>query len=210
MSLADYRNEYAKYQLPEEELLRDPKEQFHKWLQEAMDNNAPEPTAMTLSTVGPNGQPSARIVLLKGYDENGLLFFTNYESRKGKELTRNARACLSFFWPTMQRQVRFEGKVTRIPRNESQAYFRSRPLASKINAWASPQSEPISAQELQRRSKHYANLFDGKPECPPFWGGYYLQPDYIEFWQGRTDRMHDRYAFTSNSPEGWIITRLGP
>src|SRR5690625_44121 len=125
MSLADYRNEYAKYQLPEEELLRDPKEQFHKWLQEAMDNNAPEPTAMTLSTVGPNGQPSARIVLLKGYDENGLLFFTNYESRKGKELTRNARACLSFFWPTMQRQVRFEGKVTRIPRNESQAYFRS-------------------------------------------------------------------------------------
>ncbi len=209
MSLADYRNEYAKYQLPEEQLLKDPKEQFQRWLNEAMAQHAPEPTAMTLSTVGANGQPTARIVLLKGYDDNGLAFYTNYESRKGQELALNAQACLSFFWPTMQRQVRFEGTVVRMPRSQSKAYFRSRPLPSKINAWASPQSQPISAQALQERSQHYAATLGDDPDCPPFWGGYYLQPHYIEFWQGRTDRLHDRYAFTPVQ-DGWNITRLGP
>lgn len=210
MSLADYRNEYAKYKLSDKNLLKDPKEQFHLWLNEAMENDAPEPTAMTLSTVGTDQQPTARIVLLKGYDDNGLSFYTNYESRKGAELTMNARACLSFFWPTMQRQVRFEGQVKRMSRQESQAYFQSRPLSSKISAWASPQSQPIRAGELQRRSAHYARLFGAEPECPPFWGGYYLQPKYIEFWQGRTDRMHDRFAFTPNQRGGWKVTRLGP
>src|SRR5690625_3867327 len=152
MSLADYRNEYGKYQLPDKDLLSDPKEQFHKWLKQAMDNDAPEPTAMTLSTVNKDGQPTARIVLLKGYDDNGLCFYTNYESRKGQELVHNNKACLSFFWPTMQRQVRFEGPVIRIPHSDSEAYFRSRPLSSKINAWASPQSQPISVDDLDRKS----------------------------------------------------------
>ncbi|HLR82243.1 MAG TPA: pyridoxamine 5'-phosphate oxidase [Paenalcaligenes sp.] len=210
MSLADYRNEYGKYQLPDKDLLSDPKEQFHKWLKQAMDNDAPEPTAMTLSTVNKDGQPTARIVLLKGYDDNGLCFYTNYESRKGQELVHNNKACLSFFWPTMQRQVRFEGPVIRIPHSDSEAYFRSRPLSSKINAWASPQSQPISVDDLRKRSEHYAQVLGSDPECPPFWGGYYLQPDYIEFWQGRTDRLHDRYAFSNNAQGSWDITRLGP
>jgi len=210
MSLADYRNEYTKYQLPEDELLDDPQAQFHRWLDEAMAEQAPEPTAMTLSTVNQNGQPSARIVLLKGYDDNGLSFFTNYESKKGLELAHNPKACLSFFWPTMQRQVRFEGQVVRMPRAESVAYFKSRPLPSQINAWASPQSQPISANELQEKSSQYAQSLGAEPDCPPFWGGYYLQPNYIEFWQGRANRLHDRYAFRLRANQQWNIIRLAP
>lgn len=209
MSLADYRNEYAKYQLPEDELLSDPQAQFHRWLQEAMKEQAPEPTAMTLSTVDPNGQPSARIVLLKGYDDHGLSFYTNYESRKGQALEQNPKACLSFFWPTMQRQVRFEGVVQRMPRAASEAYFESRPLSSRISAWASPQSQPVSAKELEEKTRHYQATLGDDPKCPPFWGGYYLLPSYIEFWQGRTNRLHDRYAFERQG-KGWAIRRLAP
>jgi len=209
MDLANYRNEYAKYQLPEDNLLPDPNAQFHQWLDEAMSQNAPEPTAMTLCTVNAQGQPSARIVLLKGYDKNGLSFYTNYDSKKGKELEQNPKASLSFFWPTMQRQVRFEGIVTRMSRQESEQYFKSRPLSSKISAWASPQSKPISAIQLQERTKAMAEKLGQDPGCPPFWGGYLLQPNYVEFWQGRINRLHDRYAFTLINGH-WQIKRLAP
>lgn len=210
MNLSDYRNEYTKGQLQEKDLCATPREQFQRWLDEALQENAPEPTAMTLSTVDKDGQPTARIVLLKGYDdEHGLYFYTNYHSRKGHELDHNPRACLSIFWPTMQRQVRFEGSVVRLPRANSEQYFQSRPLASQISAWASPQSQPISAEELQKRYQHYQNTLGPTPACPPHWGGYALQPAYVEFWQGGRGRLNDRFAF-SWSNEQWQIARLAP
>lgn len=209
MNLSDYRNEYTKGQLKESDLDAEPRVQFQKWLDEAMQEHAPEPTAMTLSTVNAQGQPTARIVLLKGYDEHGLAFYTNYSSRKGQELEQNPQACLSFFWPTMQRQVRFEGRIQRMPRAASEQYFQSRPHASRISAWASPQSEPISAEALQERFEHYLNTLGSNPDCPPHWGGYYLQPDYIEFWQGGRGRLNDRFAYQAEKNH-WHITRLAP
>lgn len=209
MNLSDYRSEYTKGQLNETDLHSDPRVQFHQWLNEAINEQAPEPTAMTLSTVGPQGQPTARIVLLKGYDEQGLCFYTNYESRKGQELNQQPRVCLSFFWPTMQRQVRFEGTAQPIPRSASEEYFASRPHASQISAWASPQSQPISTEELQKRYQHYLQTLGAEPHCPPHWGGYYVQPTYVEFWQGGRGRMNDRLVFTLKNSQ-WRITRLAP
>lgn len=211
MSLSDYRNEYAKFSLGESALNTDPRLQFLAWLDEAMKANAPEPTAMTLSTVNAEGQPTSRIVLLKGYEsDDGLQFFTNYQSRKGQELAHNPRACLQFFWPTMQRQVRFEGQVRKLSAEQSDQYFDSRPLASRISAIASPQSQPIALDELEARTESVRTQVGAHPHRPEFWGGYILQANYIEFWQGRTCRLHDRFAFSRTPEKAWTISRLAP
>lgn len=209
MSLADFRNEYDKFDLPEHQLTTDPRQMFERWLDEAIRLEAPEPTAMSLSTVNASGMPSARIVLLKGFDDKGVQFYTNYDSHKGQDLAQNPKACLLFFWPTLQRQIRIEGIVTKMSVEKSAKYFHSRPLASKISAIASPQSQPISRVELEQRSDELTEKFGDNPPCPDFWGGYYLQPERIEFWQGRTCRLHDRYLYEKQD-NVWHIQRLAP
>lgn len=209
MSLADFRNEYDKFDLPEHLLTADPKELFTQWVDEAIRLKAPEPTAMSLSTVAPSGQPSSRIVLLKGFDPEGVLFYTNYDSKKGHDLAHNPQACLLFFWPTLQRQIRLEGTVHKASADVSADYFNSRPLASKISALASPQSQPITRVALEQRCDEIAAKYGENPPCPNNWGGYYLVPTQIEFWQGRTCRLHDRFVYTLNN-EQWQIQRLAP
>lgn len=209
MSLADFRNEYDKFDLPEHLLSANPQELFAQWVDEAIRLQAPEPTAMSLSTVAPNGQPSSRIVLLKGIDEAGILFYTNYESRKGQDLEKNPQACLLFFWPTLQRQIRVEGSVYKAPSELSTEYFNSRPLASRISAIASPQSQPTTRADLEQRCDAITAEFGEQPPRPDNWGGYYLQPTQIEFWQGRTCRLHDRFLYTLHQGQ-WQIQRLAP
>lgn len=209
MSLADFRNEYDKFDLPDNQLPNNPLDLFNQWLDEAIRLKAPEPTAMSLSTVNAEGMPSSRIVLLKGFDENGVHFYTNYDSHKGKDLTQNPKACLLFFWPTLQRQIRIEGSVIKMATEQSVAYFNSRPLPSRISALVSPQSQPISRVELERLSDEIAEKHGEHPPCPDFWGGYYLQPERIEFWQGRTCRLHDRYLYEKQD-NTWRIQRLAP
>lgn len=209
MSLADFRNEYDKFDLPEHQLTAHPRDLFQRWVDEAIRLQAPEPTAMSLSTVNSDGMPSSRIVLLKGFDEHGVQFYTNYESRKGQDLKQNPKACLLFFWPTLQRQIRLEGQVKKMPAALSAAYFNSRPLPSRISAMASPQSQPITRAELEQRSDALSQQYGDNPPCPEFWGGYYLQPERIEFWQGRTCRLHDRYLYQKQE-QGWSIQRLAP
>ena len=209
MSLADFRNEYDKFDLPETLVSATPPELFAQWVDEAIRLQAPEPTAMSLSTVAPNGQPSSRIVLLKGIDEAGILFYTNYESRKGQDLEQNPQACLLFFWPTLQRQIRVEGSVYKAPSELSTEYFNSRPLASRISAIASPQSQPTTRADLEQRCDAITAEFGEQPPRPDNWGGYYLQPTQIEFWQGRTCRLHDRFLYTLHQGQ-WQIQRLAP
>lgn len=209
MSLADLRNEYDKFDLPEHQLTDHPRDLFDRWVDEAIRLQAPEPTAMSLSTVNAKGMPSSRIVLLKGFDETGVQFYTNYDSRKGHDLRQNPKACLLFFWPTLQRQIRLEGTVEKMSAEQSSAYFNSRPLASRISAIASPQSQPTSRAALENRSDQVAKEFGDNPPCPEFWGGYYLQPERIEFWQGRTCRLHDRYLYIKQD-KTWQIQRLAP
>ena len=209
MSLADFRNEYDKFDLPEHQLTADPRQMFERWLDEAIRLEAPEPTAMSFSTVNAEGMPSSRIVLLKGFDENGVQFYTNYDSHKGQDLAQNPKACLLFFWPTLQRQIRIEGIITKMSAEKSAEYFHSRPLASRISAIASPQSQPTTRAELEQRSDALIEKFGNHPPCPDFWGGYYLQPERIEFWQGRTCRLHDRYLYKKQDSV-WHIQRLAP
>lgn len=209
MSLADFRNEYDRFDLPEHVLTSDPKELFSQWVDEAIRLHAPEPTAMSLSTVAPNGQPSSRVVLLKGFDDLGVLFFTNYDSKKGQDLAHNPLACLLFFWPTLQRQIRLEGKVQKAPVEVSAEYFHSRPLASRISALASPQSQPTTRAALEQRCDQRAAEYAEAPPHPSNWGGYYLKPTHIEFWQGRTCRLHDRFAYSLIDSQ-WQIQRLAP
>lgn len=210
MSLADIRNEYERFSLSEADMAVDPREQFHRWLEQAIELKADEPTAMTLATADSRGRPSARIVLLKGFDEHGLSFYTNYNSRKGTDIDHNPWASLSFFWPTLQRQIRLEGKVSRLSPSESDQYFHSRPLPSRIGAWASPQSEPITRDELESRYAHYEKTLDSTPPRPEHWGGLRLKPEYIEFWQGRANRLHDRLVYERDAQGQWIINRLAP
>ena len=207
------RVDYGLAGLTEANVAADPVEQFTRWFEEALAAKLPEPNAMTLATASSDGMPSARIVLLKGVDARGFAFFTNYASRKGRELEANPRACLCFFWQAMERQVRVEGMVERVSRAESEAYFHSRPLGSQIGAWVSRQSSPIASREvLEQRATALAGRFAGGPvPLPDFWGGYRVVPHAVEFWQGRPSRLHDRLLY-SRPPDGgaWKIERLAP
>lgn len=209
MPLADLRKKYEKDVLLESSLAPTPLEQFSKWFNEALQADVPEPNAMTLATVGANGRPSARIVLLKGLDERGPVFFTNYTSRKGQDLATHPHASLLFFWQPMERQVRLEGLIEKISAAESDAYYNSRPLGSRIGAWVSPQSQPISREELEQRNNALSKSLGTEPPRPEYWGGYRLKPDYVEFWQGRPSRLHDRLVYTLTAGQ-WIQSRLAP
>lgn len=212
MDLKNLRTDYVKQELLEENVLANPIEQFKKWLQDAIDVEASEPTAMTLSTASLAGKPSARIVLLKQVTEEGFVFFTNYDSKKGQELADNPQACLTFHWHELERQVRVEGLVEKISEEESLAYFQSRPKGSQIGAIASPQSQEIPNREvLEQRVKAVEERSESENELqkPTYWGGYIVKANYLEFWQGRASRLHDRLVF--KQVEGnWTITRLAP
>jgi pyridoxamine 5'-phosphate oxidase len=212
MELADLRNDYGLSALAEKSLARDPFRQFEKWFQEAGAAKLPEPNAMVLSTVGADGRPSSRTVLLKTLDGRGFVFFSGHESRKGRELAANPRASLLFPWLALERQVIAEGPVVRVPREESEAYFHSRPHASQLAAWASPQSSVLPDRAaLEAAYKAVEKKFAGQPvPLPPHWGGWRLAPETIEFWQGRRNRLHDRLRYRRDSTGEWIVERLAP
>ena len=210
MKIADIRSDYALKRLDENDVDADPFKQFHAWLAEALGAQVPEPTAMTLATVDEEGNPSARIMLLKALDERGFVFYTNYESRKGHELAVRPRAALTFFWKELQRQVRIEGRVEKVSAAESDEYFAIRPLGSRIGAWASTQSAVIASRPwLEARVKAAEAQYGDNPPRPPHWGGYRVLPDWLEFWQGRQSRLHDRLAYTREA-SGWKLERLSP
>ncbi len=213
MDIADLRKSYEQDELVEAAAAADPLHQFEKWLQQALDAKLPEPNAMTLATVGENGRPSTRVVLIKGCDARGLVWFTNYQSRKGHELGADPFAALQFHWVELERVVRVEGRVTKVGADESDAYYASRPLDSRIGAWASPQSEVIpSRQALEQRFEAARQDHGDDPARPPHWGGFRLEPDTWEFWQGRKSRLHDRlrYRHDPGGPSGWRRERLAP
>lgn len=208
--LANLRKDYALKTLDERDVDREPLKQFGVWMVEAIHAQVPEPTAMTLATADGNGRPSARIVLLKGIDPKGFVFYTNYESRKGRDLAANPAAALTFMWKELERQVRIEGRVEKVSAEESDAYFATRPLGSRIGAWASPQSRPIDGREwLETRWAELAGRYGDTPPRPPHWGGYRLLPEYVEFWQGRMSRLHDRIVYRREAG-GWRIERVAP
>ena len=211
--IADLRKEYRLAGLNEADLAPDPFAQFAAWFAAAEDAGVPEPSAMTVATATKDGTPSARVVLLKGVDGRGFVFYTNYESQKGTELAENPQAALTFFWPGMERQVRVVGTVERVSREESQAYFDSRPIGSRVAAGLSPQSRPVASREeleaeFARRLEAHA---DGEVPLPDGWGGYRVTPSRVEFWQGRPSRMHDRLRYRRETPDGpWTVERLAP
>lgn len=210
--LAAMRQNYARESLSETDVRPDPFAQFAAWFEEAVNSQLPEPNAMTLATAAPDGQPSARTVLLKGVDNQGFVFYTNYDSHKAHDMAANPRAALLFTWLELQRQIRIEGTVEKVSAAESEAYFQSRPRESQIGAWASPQSHVVAGREaLETRMTALEAQFAGieKLPLPPNWGGYRLRPHLFEFWQGRPSRLHDRIQF-SKTTDGWKIERLAP
>lgn len=208
--LSRIRNEYLLGELRTDNVLPDPVRQFAVWMDQAILAEIQDPTAMTLATVGADGKPSARMVLLKGFDQNGFVFFTNYDSRKGQEIARNHRVALVIYWKELERQVRIEGFVMKTSGQESDEYFNSRPLESRINAIISPQSAVIPNREyLDNQRKEYYNNFAGEPKRPSHWGGFQVTPDTVEFWQGRPNRLHDRLRYSRKGGE-WVIERLAP
>ncbi len=212
-SLADMRKSYELKELDEKASNSLPHLQFESWLNEAIESKIPEPNAMTLATVGSDLRPSTRIVLVKGLGPEGLIWYTNYESRKGRELAGNPFASLQFHWVELERVVRIEGRVEKISPSESDTYFNSRPLDSRIGAWASPQSQVISSRTyLVTQAAKYGAKFLLNPPRPPHWGGYLLRPDRWEFWQGRRNRLHDRLLYTRSdeASQSWNRERLAP
>lgn len=212
-SLADLRKSYEAGELDEAGAASEPLRQFDQWMRQALDAGVPEPNAMTLATVGPDGRPSTRIVLVKGYDARGIVWYTNYLSRKGRELAQHPWAALQFHWVELERVVRIEGSVEKVSDEESDAYYRSRPLDSRLGAWASPQSEPIRSRAVLVANAARAAAEHGlSPARPPHWGGYRLRPNRWEFWQGRPSRLHDRLVYRCDPahPDAWLRERLAP
>lgn len=208
--LADLRKEYALKTLEEKDAAKDPMQFFGLWMVEAIHAQVPEPTAMNLATVDARGRPAGRVVLLKGVDKRGFVFYTNYESRKGRELAAKPFAALTFLWKELERQVRVEGSVEQVTADESRAYFSTRPLGSRIGAWASPQSSVIENRAwLEKRWEEFTAQYGEEPPLPPHWGGYRVLPEYLEFWQGRRSRLHDRIAY-SREGSAWKVSRLAP
>ncbi len=210
-TLADLRKDYTRAELDEAHADADPLKLFERWLHEAVQAQVPEPNAMTLATVGEDGRPSTRVVLVKGFDTRGIVWYTNYHSRKGRELAARPHAALQFHWVELERVVRIEGRVEPVSAEESDAYFASRPLASRLGAWASDQSQPIEGRGvLVRRAAEFGLKFGLNPPRPPHWGGYRLVPDAWEFWQGRPSRLHDRLAYRLQPGGVWMRQRLAP
>lgn len=211
LSLADLRKNYALGSLSETDVASSPFDQFRLWFEQALTAQLAEPNAMTLATVTPEGRPDARIVLIKGVDERGFTFFTNYESRKGQELAATPYGCLLFHWIELERQVRIEGRVEKVSAEESDAYYHSRPVGSRLGAWASVQSAEVADRTIiEQREAEFRRQFGDAPPRPPHWGGYRLVPDAIEFWQGRESRLHDRIKFFRLADGAWRIARLSP
>ncbi len=209
--IADLRKSYEQGDLDETHSAANPLAQFERWLEQALAAQLPEPNAMTLATVGVDGRPSTRVVLLKGLDARGIVWYTNYESRKGRELAANPAAALQFHWVELERVVRIEGNVEKTSNEESDAYFHSRPLDSRLGAWASPQSQVITSRAvLVANAAKFGVRFALSPPRPPHWGGFRLLPERWEFWQGRRSRLHDRLRYMPQTGGGWLRERLAP
>ena len=211
MSIANIRREYARARLDEAHVSPDPLVQFDRWFTQAREAEVPEPNAMTLATATRDGVPSARIVLLKGYDERGFVFFTDYRSQKGTELEQNPQASLVFFWAELERQIRIGGPVSVVSREESESYFHTRPRLSQVSTWVSHQSQVIPGRKvLDDQARKMDGSFPGDVPLPPHWGGFRLTPETVEFWQGRESRLHDRLRYRRQKGGGWQLERLAP
>ncbi len=210
--MADLRKEYERAELHRGDLEEHPIRQFEKWFNQSLDAQVFEPSAAALATADRRGRPSVRFVLLKGVDERGFRFYTNYDSQKGRELAENPRAALAIYWAPLERQVRVRGQVTKLAREEAEIYFRSRPKGSRLATWASRQSQVIASRQiLEDEFARLQNRYPGEEvPMPPYWGGYLLMPIEIEFWQGRSNRLHDRFRYTRQPDQTWRIERLAP